>query len=128
MRTSMDNATDALAMARQFVASGVSVVPFVRGTKDLAYDRLPRVQHDPGQRRKPSWAPFRERLPTDTELTAWFQDGQCNLAIVGGTISGGLVVLDIESSAAYDIWRRFATALVDEALLSILPVVRTGQG
>ncbi|MBD0327941.1 MAG: hypothetical protein ICV68_16040 [Pyrinomonadaceae bacterium] len=41
---------DTLTMARRFVASGVSVVPFVRGTKNPAYDRLPRVQSDTAAR------------------------------------------------------------------------------
>ncbi len=120
--------TDALTMARHLVASGVSVVPFVYGTKDLAYDRLPRVQSDAAARAKPSWSPFRERLPTDDELTAWFRDGPCNVAVVGGTISGGLVVLDVESITAYDTWCRFATALLDDTVIAALPVVRTGQG
>jgi hypothetical protein len=80
MGTSMNAAMDTLAMARQLVASGVSVVPFVRGTKDLAYDRLPRTQSATDTRAKPRWSPFRERRPTDTELVAWFQDEQCNVA------------------------------------------------
>lgn len=128
MGASMNAATETLTMARQLVASGVSVVPFVRGTKDLAYDRLPRTHNATDPRPKPSWSPFRDRLPTDAELVAWFQDGQCNVAVVGGTISGGLVVLDVESTIAYDTWRQFATALLDESLIATLPVVRTGQG
>ncbi|MBD0327940.1 MAG: bifunctional DNA primase/polymerase, partial [Pyrinomonadaceae bacterium] len=80
------------------------------------------------RRAKPSWSPFRERLPTDAELTAWFRDGQCNIAVVGGAVSGGLVVLDIESILAFESWRRFATTLLDEAIIATLPVVRTGQG
>jgi hypothetical protein len=123
----MNAATDTLVMARHFVASGVSVVPFVRGTKNLAYDRLPRTRSAPDTRAKPSWSPLRERLPSDAELTAWFGDGHCNLAVVGGTISGGLVVLDLESLAAYATWRRFATSLLDEAIIAMLPVVRTGH-
>ncbi len=119
---------DALTMARHLVAGGVSIVPFVRGTKDLAYEWLPLVQPATGGRAKPSWSPFRERLPTEAELTAWFRDGQCNIAVVGGMISGGLVVLDLESIAAYDTWRRFATALLDDTVIAALPVVRTGQG
>jgi hypothetical protein len=128
MAVSANTTLDSLDMARQFVASGVSVVPFTHGTKDLAYDRLPLIWNKTEQRAKPSWSPYRDRLPTDEELLAWFGDGSCNLAIVGGTISGGLVVLDFESSAAYDAWHRFATMLLDEALVAQFPVVRTGRG
>ena len=46
----------------------------------------------------------------------------------GGRISGGLVVLDLESLAAYDTWRHFVTALLDEAIIAVLPVVQTGEG
>jgi hypothetical protein len=128
MTLSRDALHDPLVMARYLVTHHISVVPFMRGTKDLAYDRLPHLRSASQGVAKPSWSPFRERLPTDAELTAWFQDGRCNIAVVGGAVSGGLVVLDIESIAAYDTWRRFAMALLDDAVIATLPVVGTGQG
>lgn len=36
-------------------------------------------------------------MPNQAELARWFAGGDANIAIVCGTISGGLIVLDIES-------------------------------
>ncbi len=49
------------------------------------------------------------------ELVDWFADDRCGIAVVCGALSGGLVVLDIESIPAYDQWRMYAATLLPAA-------------
>jgi len=50
----------------------------------------------------PSWKEFQQRMPTDQELHEWFDDGNKNIAIVCGKISGNLVVVDFDDPAILD--------------------------
>ncbi len=120
--------TSLLMTARSLVAAGISVIPWQTSTKLPAYNRLPVIQDAAEGRSKPSWAPFTERYATDTELVDWFADGRCGIAVVCGAISGGLVVLDIESLSAYEQWRMYAATLLPAHVLESLPVIRTGRG
>ncbi len=71
-----------LADARRLVQSGISVIPIkTDGTK------APAVS---------TWSPYRERMPTDEELTQWFAGGTAGIAAVCGPISGGLEVMDFD--------------------------------
>src|SRR4051794_1002682 len=97
-----------LPIARSLVAAGISVIPWRNGTKEPAYHRLPVDRRAGEQQPKPTWAPFAEHLPTDADLIVSFADGTCGIAVVGGKVSGGLVVLDIESMDVYEPWRAFA--------------------
>ncbi len=58
---------------------GFSVIPLGRNSKRPAIE----------------WEPFQRRRPTLEELDAWFTNGDANIGIVTGAISG-LVVLDID--------------------------------
>ncbi len=48
------------------------------------------------------WKSYQERKPTVKELASWFSDGHRNVAIVCGSVSGGLTVLDIDDIALAD--------------------------
>lgn len=72
---------DTLGIARRWVAMGVSVIP----CKPRSKESLIR------------WQDYMHRLPTDQELTRWFDNRRgYNLGIVTGSVSGGLVVLDFD--------------------------------
>lgn len=51
----------------------------------------------------PTWREFQNRLPTNDEMRRWFRDKFNNLAIVTGW--RGLVVIDFDQRAAYNLWR-----------------------
>jgi len=71
-----------------------------------------------------AWRQFQTRLPTEQELRDWFADrGDRGLAVIGGSVSGGLVCRDFDAPCEYEAWRR---AHAD--LAARLPTVRTGRG
>jgi hypothetical protein len=115
-----------LAAARAYVRAGLSVIPIGRWTKVPSAVAL-------GSSRWAEGAPaqvYLERPPTDAELVAWFATGEHQLGIVGGPVSGGLLVLDFEREDLYMLWYDHLVA-TDPALAAILrrlPVVRTGKG
>lgn len=48
-----------------------------------------------------SWSEFQRRKPTENELMEWFGNGEKNIAIVCGEVSGGLVVVDYETEERF---------------------------
>lgn len=110
-------AHDLLAVARHYVAAGLSVIPVrADGSKAPAL-KAGEVEQ------------YRERFPTPTEIEAWFAPSRpVGLAVVCGKISGNLAVLDFESQGVWDRWRGRAveTGLADWLLDK--PIVRTPKG
>jgi len=43
------------------------------------------------------WKIYQERLPSEAEISQWFNGNQSNIAVVCGKVSGNLVVLDCDS-------------------------------
>ncbi|MBK7179567.1 MAG: bifunctional DNA primase/polymerase [Chloroflexi bacterium] len=89
-----------LAMALAYRAAGLSVIPLGRDKRPY-WQRLPQIP-DPRRpgRTKGVWQPFRQQAADAGQLHAWFGDGQANVGLVGGRVSGGLVVLDFDHEAA----------------------------
>jgi hypothetical protein len=51
----------------------------------------------------PSWKTYQERRPTDEEITAWRKSQAFgNVAVVTGSVSGNLVVLDFDDWSVYE--------------------------
>ncbi len=76
---------DVSSVARSYLERGWAVIP-VRGCQ----------AHDADQAKRPSidqWKPYQERPPSIEELRQWDWPG---VAIVCGSVSGGLVVLDVD--------------------------------
>jgi hypothetical protein len=104
---------DPLTLARTYVAAGLSVLPIKRGSKRPDARLLPLVRHDGDDHARPGWRPYEHRLASDAELTRWFAGPQpAGVGIIGGAISGGLLILDLESADAYQQWRSNAEALL----------------
>ncbi len=107
----------ALEAARRYVLAGVSVIPVkADGSKSPAYS---------------GWPEFRSRLPTEAELSKWF-DGSTLLGVgaVPGPASGNMVVLDFECKGGVSAYTEFMTRLppnLGQELLK-LPIVRTPSG
>ena len=121
-------AAEPLRQARAYLAAGLSVIPIAHGTKEPAIQRLPRVYDAESGKSRPSWRMFQDRLPSDQELNDWFDGPEQGIGIICGSVSGGLVVLDLESPELYERWRTFALTLLDADLLDSLPVVASGKG
>jgi replicative DNA helicase len=67
--------------------------------KQLKFSVIPIKPKD----KKPflhSWKEFQKRKATTAELKKWFKNTDNNIAIVTGKISGGLVVVDLDSNDA----------------------------
>jgi len=76
-----------LALAREYVARGFSVIPL------RERDKRPAL---------PAWKPFQTRYPTDAELVEWFgKNPKLNIGIVTGKISG-VTVVDFDSDKAWE--------------------------
>jgi Bifunctional DNA primase/polymerase, N-terminal len=72
--------------ALRLLGKGWSVVPQIPGEKK------PRVR----------WKPYQERLPTEEELTRWFEQWpDAGLALVLGPVSG-VFVIDVDGEEAHD--------------------------
>lgn len=75
------------------------------------------------------WTEFQSRIITTEEINAQFNNDRTkNIAIIGGAVSGGLEIIDVDLK--YDVtgtlWTRLQEALKD--LLPLLYVVRTKSG
>lgn len=68
------------------------------------------------------WAEFQTRKSTEEELFRWFKDGEMNLGIVCGSVSGNLAVLDFDTAESYE--KFFNGRPMEEETL----VVKTSRG
>jgi P4 family phage/plasmid primase-like protien len=111
---------DVYAAAKRYLDAGLSIIPIATdGTKQPMHNLLPLVE---GRR---SWSPFKDRLPTDEELSGWFGNGDAGIAIVGGAVSGNLERIDFDESGSYDAWRERCVECEAGDLESTLVLVRT---
>lgn len=103
------NAAAQLGISRDYVRSGISVIPLrIDGSK------APAVR---------SWNEYRKRFATDAELRSWFSEA-AGIGIVCGVQSGGLEVLDFDERADENIVAWKETLPAD--LLARLCIVETG--
>jgi hypothetical protein len=78
--------------------------------------------------KKPSvrWTPYQRERADEERIRTWFADtdnGQLGIGLVGGEVSGGLLVRDFDQQASYDAW-----ALRQPALARTLPTVISHRG
>jgi putative DNA primase/helicase len=75
-----------------------------------------------------SWKEYQARRPTEAECRAWWdRPDPPGVGVVCGAVSGGLVVLDFETRAAFDKWARLVNEKVP-GCLDGLPMVETPGG
>src|SRR6185436_12116740 len=116
---------DTLTIGRAYVAAGLSIMPIARGTKEPDSSLLPRVWDESSGKTRPSWRIYQERQPSDPELVEWFGRTNAGIAIICGQVSGGLLVLDLESVEAFTRWWALAGELLPTELLARLVIVAT---
>lgn len=95
----------------QYVNSGLSAIPCRKVTK------RPLVP----------WQPYQTHLPTPQELRAWSRLPLDAVALVGGSVSGGLEILDFDAPPLFAPWVE-AVRSTAPLLLGDLPTVRTQHG
>ncbi len=98
-----------LQAAYKYRAVGISVIPAGATGKNPDPAALARTGNV-DSRGRPSIREFTRRLPTDTELEAWFDDDSLNLAIVTGYRQ--LFALDFDKVALYEAWQHEFPMLV----------------
>jgi hypothetical protein len=98
--------------------AGVSIIPIDHGTKRPAANLLPRNGDG-----KPTWKPFQSEAADEATVRQWVAAGSEAFAVVGGAVSGGLLVLDFDGVGVYQRW---ASAVGE--LARGLPVQQTGGG
>ncbi|NBO92918.1 MAG: hypothetical protein EBV06_11505, partial [Planctomycetia bacterium] len=106
---------DALSVAHEFIGASMSVLPIkADGSKK------------PSLR---SWKKYQNRLATDAEIKAWFGSGEAGIAVVGGKVSGNLLILDFDKDAEV-VFAQFRDKVERESpgLIGRLPLVRTPSG
>ncbi|MBX7103014.1 MAG: bifunctional DNA primase/polymerase, partial [Gemmataceae bacterium] len=123
----MTNAT--FSAAQNYLAHGISLVPIATdGQKRPAGHLLPRVPDENGIYRS-TWKPFRDRRPTDGELSTWYGAGDPvpGIGLVLGQVSGGLEVIDCESKEIADEFEQRLTE-TNATLAAKLLVVESPRG
>ncbi|RMH01293.1 MAG: hypothetical protein D6706_02120 [Chloroflexi bacterium] len=100
--------TSTLNAALAYVGAGLSVIPVL-----------------PNKRPAIRWTEQQSKIPAAIEIYKWFRPAGRNVAIVGGAVSGGLLIIDFDQNAdaIFPAWQQ----MVGE-LAYWLPVVRTGKG
>lgn len=92
-------------VALELLSLGISFVPIGRNKRP--YWRLLPTELDPFSfnecRPKPTWAPYQLRLPTRDEVEQWFGPAK-SLAVVGGAVSKGLLIMDFDAPGFYEDW------------------------
>src|SRR5208337_3815172 len=96
--------------------------------KQPAIKLLPQVDCVDGRKRR-KWGIYRERLPTRAEVYRWFERlnprENHGIAILGGAVSGGLEIIDFDTSDLYEPWakivRKQAPGLLDKLVLVKTP-------
>ena len=89
-----------------YLNAGLSVLP---ANPQLKYAAL---QH---------WKAYQHRLPTPSEVNAWFSNGQTGLCIVAGAVSGNLEMIDFDLEAElFEPWRERVKEAAPDLLDSVV--------
>jgi putative DNA primase/helicase len=98
--------------ALEYIAAGFSVIPIAPdGSKGPA---------------TPQWKIYQNRKPSPYEITQLFR-GLVGIAVIGGGVSGGLELMDLETAEIVKLWMDLVEAACP-GLLGRLPQVRTPKG
>ena len=96
------------------------VRPEAEAYRALGYSFIPVLYRDK-RPALPSWAVYQRRAPSPEEIEAWWpgdSDDRYGIAIVTGSVSGGLVVLDLDDEEAYGRLYMEAPELTDTAMVA----------
>ncbi len=110
---------DLADLAVAYLRGGLSLVPCSNETKRPDPRLLPLNEEG-----KPGWKCYQKRPADETTVRGWFRRGCRSVAVIGGAVSGGLLILDFDAEGIlYAPWCEAVGNLADG-----LPVQRTGGG
>lgn len=99
-----------LEWAKYYLSKGFSIIPLQPHSKHPAWQLLPlekdkkgNIVKDKQDRTHHTWNPYRERHPTDEELSKWFKNTKNNIALVHGPISGTMAI-DLDEPEAIEFY------------------------
>lgn len=114
--------TETRKVAYRYRKARLSVLPITTGGRKAPYSALLPFRGGNG---KPSWAPLKDRLPTNEEMRRMFQGTvPMGIGIVAGRVSGGLEIIDIDDRETWIALRK----MVEEkapGLLRRIPQVKS---
>ena len=108
---------DLLTAALECTRAGISVIPIDHTSKHPVSQLLPRLNG------KPAWKPYQTEIADEATVRRWCESGIKSFGVVCGNVSQGLLVLDFDVAAFYEMW-----ILGVGELARGLPVQRTGGG
>ena len=104
--------TTAASTAAEYLAAGLSVIPIkTDGSK------APAVS---------SWKSYQSRLPTENEVTGWFQH-HVGIAIVYGRVSANAELIDIDKAELFQAYREQCERMVP-GVFDRLTLIKTPLG
>lgn len=112
--------------AKRYVAAGISIIPIATDQqKRPCFQLLPRRTDEKTGESKATWKRFQSRLPSRSELVAWFKPGRaeilCGIAIVTDSISANLEVIDFDNAVVGYAWykqiKKAAPSLLQKLVL-----------
>ncbi|MCB0743799.1 MAG: bifunctional DNA primase/polymerase [Ignavibacteriae bacterium] len=81
-------------LALKYIESGISLIPVEVKNKTPYFPYLPTNPNNPS---RTWWTPFRTRFATPEEITKWTSNKNVGIAIVTGSGSGGVELLDFDN-------------------------------
>ena len=130
------NKKELLATGLAGLDAGLSLIPINRLSKQPLWRMLPYLYDEDGSPTMKEgknkelfhargWTPFMSERATPAELTRWINGG-AQLGVVGGQVSGGLLVIDFDKPGYFFRWLR----IVQRNFVDIehLVIQRTGGG
>ena len=121
-------------LSTRYLNAGLSIIPLaVDGSKSPDWRALPQIFVDRDELPKRAWSPFQKAPPTNADLKKWWGNGtERGIGIVGGKVSGGLVIIDFDCKCGQQsIFNEFKTLCYQSGLrdqLHSCALVRTPAG
>jgi hypothetical protein len=107
-----DQCKETLQNAQNLLKNGISIIPL----KPFG-DKTPSLYE---------WKQYQNRLPHPGEVEQWWQEVYQDIAIIGGEISGNLVIIDVDEKNEAGLFSKIRPKC--EHLLATLPIYRTPSG
>ena len=115
--------TTVLETAKQYIASGFSVLPIAaNGTKAPVGWLLPRDGND-----RASWIPLQQHIASESEVDRMFRREDVGIGVIAGRVSGNLEVLDFDKVGLFEEFAKEVTRILPD-LVERLPQVKTPRG
>jgi|GEM_PF-1290613 len=94
-------------IAREYVLSGLSVIPTYAGTKKPGI-----IDENLDDKKKYKWGAYKKRVPNGEEIERWFGNNGYSIATIAGKVSQNLEVLDFDCKG--EVYRDWAKIIISK--------------